>query len=266
MKHSLEDIRKHWETAAMAPLDRDGLRPTARDPYLQEVVEHAIEERLAGVKSLLDVGCGDGLSTVRFSRKVERSLGVDYIESFVQACRKRAQAESQECVRFEQASVLDLGPIREQCGPFDAATSIRCLINLPDWDLQRHAIGEIADCLREGGLLFISEGWREGFENLNACRRKVGLSEIPMVDYNLLISRAVFEKEVADRFDLVEYVNLGLYVFLSRIVQPLFVFPEPPSHRHRLNEVAAGILNAGVGGDSFADCDYCGVYILKRKS
>ncbi len=266
MKHTFEDIRRHWESAATAPLDRDGLRPTARDPYLQEVVEFAIEERLTGVESLLDVGCGDGVSTMRFSRKVERSLGIDYIESFVQACREKALTEGRAGVRFEQASVLELGSIRKECGLFDAATSIRCLINLPDWDLQRRAIGEIADCLRAGGLLFISEGWRESFDCLNAYRRRVQLAEIPLANYNLLLSRADFEKEITGRFDIMEYVNLGLYVFLSRIVQPLFQYPDPPSHRHRLNEVAAGILNAGVGRDAFAECDYCGIYVLRKKS
>jgi SAM-dependent methyltransferase len=265
MKQATEEIRKYWEEVAKSPLDKDGLRPTARDPFLQAVVEQAIAERLSGEAKLIDIGCGDGLSTMRFARITRKTVGIDYVEAFVQACQVSAAQEGIPDIIFEQASVLDLEGVRKNHGLFDQATSIRCLINLPSWNLQRHAIKEIANSIRPEGMLFISEGWHENFNNLNEYRQKLFLPKIPLVEYNLLIAKADFEEEIDKYFHIIEYVNLGLYVFLSRIVQPCFVFPTAPSHMHPLNETAAKIVNTGVGKNAFQECDYCGVYVLKRK-
>lgn len=264
MRRTEHEIRSFWEEASLSHVDKDGLRPTARDPFLQSVVEKAIEERLTSDSMLLDIGCGDGLSTMRFARVVRKTVGVDYIATFVRTCQNRVTKEGFSNISFEQASVLDLKKVRKNHGRFDAATSIRCLINLPSWELQRNAIREIADSIRSGGILFISEGWRENYEGMNEYRRMLNLPDIPLVDYNLLISRTDFESEIKKHFKIMEYVNLGLYIFLSRIVQPQYVLPAAPSHTHPLNETAATIVNAGIGKNSFQECDYCGVYVLEK--
>jgi len=72
-KTKMEKIHDYWEHAAKQDLDSDGLRATARDPYMQEVIEKIIEKRLNPESSLLDVGCGDGISTLRFARNVKKS-------------------------------------------------------------------------------------------------------------------------------------------------------------------------------------------------
>ena len=58
---------------------------------------------------------------------------------------------------------------------------------------------------------------------------------------------------------------LGFYLFVSRVLMPAYVAPEPPRHAHPLNRLACEFqLNGGVTAE-FADCDYGGVYILRRK-
>ena len=86
---SLEEVQEFWQVAAKAPLDADGLRPTARDPYLQEALETLIEARLDGGR-LIDVGCGDGLSTLRFAPRVDSVIGVDFVQGFVDQARRNA--------------------------------------------------------------------------------------------------------------------------------------------------------------------------------
>jgi len=263
-RKSLAEIEAYWASAAQADTDPDGLRPTARDPFLQEAVEAAIEPHLASDYRLLDVGCGDGASTLRFAQRVGAAVGIDYIDAFVRRANEGAARAKATNATFEQASVLDLSSVRRAHGAFDAATSIRCLINLPDWANQAKGIAEIATCVRSGGLYLASEGWEEGMAGLNRMRQAAGLAPIKTVDYNLLLTRSAFEAEVARNFEIEAYHSLGFYLVMSRVVQPLVVAPEAPRHDHRINQVAAR-LSQLLGRSEFRDCDYAGVYVLRRK-
>lgn len=258
-------IKSHWEHVAKSAEDADGLKPTARDQYLQSVVETAIERYLTPQTRLLDLGCGDGTSTLRFLKSTGYAVGIDYVEDFINRARDYAEKARVKNNFFERGDVMNLDPVLEKYGLFDVVTSIRCLINLPDWGYQARALQQISRVIRPGGLYLTSEGWQEGFEGLNEYRRRAQIPEMQVATYNCLIARGQFEAEARKYFEVEGYVNLGLYLFLSRLVQPLFTWPEPPSHTHHLNKVAANLVNAGIGDASFEHCDYCGVYVLRRR-
>jgi SAM-dependent methyltransferase len=262
---SISEIKQYWEKSAEAALDTDGLRPAARDPYLQDVVESRIEKWLRSGDKVLDVGCGDGGSTVRFARRVKEILGVDYIDKFVDRAKCAANNARLSNSKFETADVLNLLQVIQTYGKFDIAVSIRCLINLNSWEKQAAAIEQIAGTVKSGGLYLTSEGWAEGFDQLNLLRSRVGLPEMSVVKYNLLMRRGDFEREVSKYFDILDYESAGLFLFLSRVVQPLFVAPDAPSHQHRLNDIGAQLEKNTLLGQQMNSCDYAGVYILRRK-
>ncbi|MEW5724366.1 MAG: class I SAM-dependent methyltransferase [Thermodesulfobacteriota bacterium] len=262
---TLEEIKDYWEKTATGERDEKGLRPTARDPFLQELVEKAVEDRLPEGVRLLDLGCGDGLSTLRFGGRASEAVGVDFIERYVHLASRNAETAGVKNVRFRRADVMDLAGVRGEFGLFDAAVSIRCLINLSAWENQARALGEIAACLRPDGLYLASEGWAEAMDGLNLRRRRLGLPPIETAAFNRLIPRADFESEAGRYFQVVDYVGLGFYIFLSRVFQPAFTAPDPPRHDHPINECAARVQTSGLGFADFADCDYAGVYVLKRK-
>jgi ubiquinone/menaquinone biosynthesis C-methylase UbiE len=228
-------------------------------------VEAAILPWLSPSARLLDLGCGEGSSTLRFAQGVTAALGIDYVDGFVHQARANAAQQGQDNCTFETGSVLDLSAVRAAHGRFDAVVAIRCLINLESWERQREALAELAACVAPGGLLLLSEGWAEGFRGLNLRRGRVGLPEMQVAPYNLLMQRDLLEAECRRWLDFVGYRGLGLYLYLSRVVQPLFVAPDSPSHTHPLNRVAAGIQAADAAADPFADCDYAGVYVWRRR-
>ena len=188
-KKSMLEIRQYWDNAAELEIDEQGLRPVARDPYLQEAVENAVESLLARGTSVLDLGCGDGLSTLRFARHVNFITGVDYVDRFVDRASAAAKINNIRNVKFITGDVLNLEGVREKVGIVDTAISIRCLINQNTWDRQKQAISEIAKCIKPDGRYILSEGWLEGMNGLNSLRNRASIAEITTVDYNLLISQ-----------------------------------------------------------------------------
>ena len=263
MTKSLEAVQEFWRSAAQQPLDQDGLRPTARDPFLQELVEAAIEQRIRGGR-LLDVGCGDGLSTLRFAPKVNEAVGVDFVQAFVDRAVEHSAEQGVPAI-FEQADVMDLEPVRARHGEFDIVTSIRCLINLATPQNQKLGLSEISKCVRSGGLFLTSEGWQDGIDGINRRRVAAKLPAMTATEYNLLMPRAEFEAEARKHFDIVDYVPFGFYLFMSRVFMPALVAPEPPRHSHAVNRAASALQLQGVASDEFQDCDYAGVYVLRRR-
>jgi 2-polyprenyl-3-methyl-5-hydroxy-6-metoxy-1,4-benzoquinol methylase len=257
------EIYSFWKNRAASPVDGDGLKPTARDLHLQEVVEAAIGKWLRSDMRLLDIGCGDGSSVSRFAANVQRAVGIDYIDQHIESAKTRGHGTDN--VSFEVGSVLDLTGLVERHGLFGAITTIRCLINLADWPMQREAIKQIAACLEPGGLYLVSEGWQDGIDGLNVRRQRAGLERIEVAKYNTMINRREFEKEVSEYFEVVAYENLGFYLFMSRVWQPVFVAPMQPVHDHPINRTAARLTVAQTAPDAFLDCDYAGVYVLRRR-
>lgn len=214
---------------------------------------------------VLDIGCGDGLPAVRLARRAKHIHGIDYIDRYVQRARANAEKAKVSNVSFSVGNVLDIAAIAADHGPFDAAVSIRCLINLPSWDSQLSALNEIAKTLDCGGVLYCAEGWSDGLEGLNRLRCRVGLEPISAVSQNVFIDRTNFERAANNLFKIEDYSELGTYLVISRVMHPLMAAPESPRHDAPINAIGSQ-LQANVRG--FLDgtaCDYCGMYILRRR-
>lgn len=267
MKKSFDEVKAFWQAAAAHELDRDQLRPTARDPYLQQAIERIVYRylpRTPGGTQLLDIGCGDGTSTFRFAPFFERVVAIDYAEGFIARAIGAAEQEAVQNIRFHIGDATDLSPWRNEYGKFDVAISIRCLINLATWENQLKGIEEVATSLKPGGLYILSEGWQEGMDGLNAARKSVGLEPMTVAPYNLLLKRAAFEGAASQYFTPAAYESLGLYLYLSRVAQPLLVAPQAPQHDHPLNRVAMEIATR-ANRPNFDDCDYAGIIVLRRR-
>ena len=249
----LERIHEYWSRSAASERDQDDLRATARDPFLQKAVEMVLERRLPRGTRVLDVGCGDGQSSLRFAQSAAHVVGVDFVPDYVAAAARNASRPGVHNVTFQSGNVLDLAEIRRTHGMFDVVLTIRCLINLPDWDLQKRGIAELAACVAPGGLYLTSEGWAEGFAELNRFRLAAGLPAMNVVEFNRLMPRSVFEEEVSQYFTIEAFDSLGLYLYLSRVVQPVLVRPDAPSHVHPLNRAAAELLSAGAANIAALD-------------
>ena len=162
-----DEIKNFWEQAGKSELDNQGLKPTARDPYLQFLIEKNIIKFLKKDNKLLDIGCGEGSSTKIFSSFTKKVVGIDYSKSLIEQANKKNSGNN---IEYFVDNVLTLESIEDDS--FDISINIRCLINLPDEDMQYEGLSNIFKKIKKGGLCIFNEGTLDEFENLNVYRQK----------------------------------------------------------------------------------------------
>lgn len=112
--------------------------------------EGALDElfRAADPRSLLDVGCGEGVLAQRFARQMpeRRVVGIDLEEESIQAGWARHAAPN---LRYMTMRAENL-PFAEN--EFDAASAIEVLEHVPD---PEHTLSEMARCARRHLLVSV---------------------------------------------------------------------------------------------------------------
>jgi ubiquinone/menaquinone biosynthesis C-methylase UbiE len=122
----------------------------SRNPVVRRMMagfERSLAELFARAapRSLLDVGCGEGVLTHRWARQLEgRVVGLDLEDPALQAEWERRQVPNLE-YRVMKAEHLPFGD-----GEFDLAAAIEVLEHVPD---PEHTLAEMARVARGGHLL-----------------------------------------------------------------------------------------------------------------
>jgi 2-polyprenyl-3-methyl-5-hydroxy-6-metoxy-1,4-benzoquinol methylase len=118
----------------------------SRNPVVRRLMsafERNLDELLdtASPRSLLDVGCGEGVLVHRWAERLgdARVVGIDLEEESIQAGWSQRQAPNLEYRVMEAARL----PFAD--GEFELASAIEVLEHLPD---PEHTLGEMARCAR----------------------------------------------------------------------------------------------------------------------
>lgn len=210
---------------------------TAPDHYYRELEIKRILPLIGNNSNVIDVGCGNGYSTMIFAREWRTSnfLGVDYSPEMI----AHTQGHKIPNLTFEVGNVLQL---RAMSRKFDTAISERCLINLANWQEQQHAILELKSILRPGGRLILVENTQEGLDNLNKLRQSVGLQKIQVRWHNAYLPQRELIAFLHQHFNVLNVENIGnLYYILSRVVYAKLAQMEgkEPVYGHPINKIAS---------------------------
>jgi 2-polyprenyl-3-methyl-5-hydroxy-6-metoxy-1,4-benzoquinol methylase len=117
--------------------------------------------RTAGPRSLLDVGCGEGVLTQQWAQRLKgRVVGIDLEDPALQAewARRRAPNLEYRVMKAEHLPFAD--------GEFDLAAAIEVLEHVPD---PEHTVTEMARVAR-GGHLLVSVPREPLWRGLNMAR------------------------------------------------------------------------------------------------
>ena len=223
MKYGIEEIQKYW----MGQAGEHGQSPAASwsDVSAIELEIKAIGDRLEDGDSVLDVGCANGYSSVRYAMLKDVSiLGIDYIPEMVEQAKERTGAISGSLRGQLDFFVGDVTSLNLTNGTFDKVISTRVIINLGAWERQLIGLRECARVLKPGGVFLLCEATFQGWRNLNRFRQEWRLPEIPVPPFNLYLDEEQVIEALRPGLELVELVNFSSTYFIgTRLLKPLLI-------------------------------------------
>ena len=234
-----EAIKDFWDKQA----DEHKVNPQAtapdvhyRDLEISRILPHLMDNGL-----ILDIGCGNGYSTLKFAEANPNAkfIGADYSRKMIESAIMAQNATPIRNCSFIVHDVLKLTGLRTK---YDIIVSERCLINLPTFNDQKSALLEMRRCLNVGGKLILVENTREGLVSLNSLRTKLGLSRIEMRWHNQYLPQQDFLKYARLHFTVQTVDCIGnLYYILSRVVYAKLCEIEKKEidYNHPINRIAA---------------------------
>jgi len=222
-KSTIEEVRKFWTKQA---LDH-GESPAASwsDSMAIEIEIREILKHLIDGDQVLDAGCANGYSTVRFAFEKHINIrGIDVIPEMIEQARIKASKLDKNLMRRLAFDVGDITALEEVNEKYDKVIVTRVLINLIDFDRQIKAISECARVLKTGGILLLSEATLQGWRRMNKFRQEWGLNTIPMPHFNQYVDQEQIINAASDFFQLHEVSNFSsTYYVCTRVFKPLFI-------------------------------------------
>lgn len=240
-------VRDFWDKQAAEHGSDD--TATAPDHHYRELEISRILPHIEG-KSALDVGCGNGYSTLKFMMAYpkKRFVGVDFSNKMIEMARE-AMSEAMPTFGAEEFS-FQVGDIRSLSEwmtvsgnkPFDTVISERCLINLPNWQEQQDALRQLKSAVKRGGKLILVENTQEGLDNLNKLRLSLSLPKIQTRWHNAYLPQRELLTFLRQIFEVQHIENIGnLYYIISRVVYAKLAAMEgkEPQYDHPINQIAS---------------------------
>lgn len=244
------EIQKYWDARAQ---EFSGCpEATTPDVYLRELEINTLLQILDDVSfppspQILDVGCGDGYSTLRVASHFKQAqfTALDYSPAMIASAKQALQTEPDLAKRIT-FNVGDATQLAEQVpsAHFDVVLTMRCLINLHSAESQAAALQQIASVLKPGGYYVGIENFIEAHNNLNEARAHMKLPEIPVRWHNLYFEESVFLEQAKRSFETVTFHDFAsAYYFATRVLYAALCQEknETPDYRHPLHRLGISL-------------------------
>lgn len=254
MSNTAKKVQQYWEDRAKSA--QLNVTATTDDVYLRSLEVKTFINEIKKIKKknlrILDIGCGDGFTTISVAREVKGSkfIGVDYSENMIANAKNRLKSEASSVAKRLDFFVGDATKLMEQFKPgeFDVIISSRCLINLTTPNQQYKTIGDISKILKRGGVYLGIENFLDGNNELNKVRKELGLNEISVRWHNLFFKPNEYLTKTKKMFKNVEIINFtSAYYFATRVIYSKYcqMTNVQPDYLHEIHQLAIDLPTTG---------------------
>lgn len=186
VNEKMKNIKDHWNNWALEY--GENLRATTKSSNIKKleikVLLDSIIEQDKEINSILEVGCGNGFNAISIAKNLECKIDAfDYIDEMIVSANENKDAledSVKENLNFFVGDVLNISTENK----YDLIYSCRCLINLPNFELQKKAIKSIISILEEDGVFLMLENFVDNHANQNDIRESVGLNRREVAEFN----------------------------------------------------------------------------------
>lgn len=248
-------IQQYWEERAKnAQLNPNA---TTDDVFLRELEIRTFIDTIRKQNKkniyILDLGCGDGFTTISIAREFKniRFLGVDYSENMIANANLRLKNETDLKLKTRiEFKIGDATKINKQFAneTFDIVLSSRCLINLTSSKQQYDTIEQISKIIKKKGVYISSENFEDGSAELNNLRDKMGLPKIPVRWHNKFFNLNDYLDQTKRFFKNVEIINFSSsYYYATRVIYSKYcqMINIPPNYYHEIHKLSIDLPPVG---------------------
>ena len=235
-----------------------------KDIYLDLLEENQIIKRLKNNKTILEIGCGNGILLKRLKNKVKikNYLGIDFVLELIK--KSNYKYKNYKNISFKQ---LDMTEVNKNSfnQKYDYIISKRAIQNVLDKNLQLKAIDKFGYFLKKNGTMILVESSNTAQQNINLFRKKYKLTKIIPPFHNLFFDddKIIKYKYKNLKFKKMENFSSNYY-FISRILNAILCrdfLKKKPKYNDPLNHIGLMIE------DNFVVNDFSQIktYIFKKK-
>lgn len=238
-----EKIKQYWDERANSSNIK---KLTTDDIWLRELeiktmINTIDKMNLKEDSQILDVGCGDGYSTMMLAKEFPNFSfnGIDFSGNMIKQANLTLEKMNLKNIKFEVGNILELSSIFQNS--FDLVMTDRCLINLDKTNLQQSAFSEIAKVIKNNGHYIGIENFIEGHNEMNEIRLKIGLDEIPIRWHNLFFKEKEFKEMISKNFNLLKIINFSSsYYYATRIIYSKMCQMQKikPDYNHEIHQLS----------------------------
>lgn len=217
MKDYYKNVKKHYDQEAIK--HKLTSHSTMPDKNVRILEIHNILKYLDEDSECLEVGCGNGWASVEISNLKKINLtSMEINNKMFKLALKQPKNKIEGKLRFIRKDILRYS----KKDHYDIVFSIRCIINIMEWALQKKALQNMCTSVKSGGRLILLEAFSDGLENLNEARKELSLGSIKPASHNLHLNK----KKVISQLEKcgLELVNednfLSSYYFWTRVIYP----------------------------------------------
>ena len=213
------------------------------DVGLNVLESKEIISRVTDGKSVLEIGCGNGLlyKELRKTFNLSKYVGTDFVNELITECNKQKTDKRDE---FQQ---LDMTVVNTDSfdRKFDIIISKRAVQNVIDHRLQIEAIDNFGYFLEDDGLMILVESSNDAQQRINLLRKKYNLPEISPPFHNLFFNDELIRNHNFKNVNLLNIVPFSSdFYYVTRIIYSRFAkeyLKMAPTYDHPLQQIGLSL-------------------------